>query len=60
MLCCHALGLKNHCNVGLKPFQKKRASNCAAPQWPSRVAVSLASLHRRSNEPTFTAGCSQR
>ena len=60
MLCCHALGLKNHRDVSLQPFQKKRTSNGAPAQRPTKVAVSLAGLHRRANEPTIATGCPKR
>ena len=60
MLRSHALGLKNDRDISLQPFQKKRASNGAPAQRAAQMAVSLASPHRRANEPTFASGCSQR
>lgn len=53
-------GSKNDRDVSLQPFQKKRASNGAPTQRPTQMAVSLAGLNRRANEPTFAPGCSQR
>ncbi|MNU11693.1 hypothetical protein D3C72_2597470 [compost metagenome] len=60
MLRSHALRLKNDRDISLQPFQKKRASNGTPTQRPPQMAISLAGLNRRTNEPAFAPSCSQR